>query len=115
MRLTSANIRWVLDRHGQVIPFWVVGTGGRCVMKTRFGRFVKCGLTVCIVALLAGCTESNSRPNPSPGVVASSSAPSKTASPTPSAEAVNLRGAERAVARFWRVIDRLSAEDRRNL
>jgi hypothetical protein len=65
---------------------------------------------MCVVALLAGCTESDSRPNPSPGAIASSSAPSKTASPTPSAEALNLRRAERAVARFWRVIDRLSAD-----
>ena len=80
------------------------------MLKTRFGRFVRCGVTVCVVALLAGCTESDSRPIPSPGAVASSSEPSKTASPTPSAEAVNLLGAERAVARFWRVIDRLSAD-----
>jgi hypothetical protein len=35
-------------------------------LKTRFGRFVKWGLTVCIAALLAGCTESDSRPNPAP-------------------------------------------------
>jgi hypothetical protein len=38
------------------------------------------------------------------------SRPSRTASPTPSADEQNLRQAERAVSRFWSVIDRLSAD-----
>jgi hypothetical protein len=52
--------------------------------------------------------------DPQPGIsvtpVASSPAPSRTASPTPSADEQNLREAEAAVLRFWRVIDRLSSD-----
>jgi hypothetical protein len=45
-----------------------------------------------------------------PTQVASPLVPSRTDSPSPSAKELNLRKAERAVVRFWRVIDRLSAD-----
>jgi hypothetical protein len=50
------------------------------------------------------------QPNPLPTQVASPVVPSRTASPSPSAEDLNLHKAELAVCRFWRVIDRLSAD-----
>jgi hypothetical protein len=116
MRLASANIRWGrLTATVKAIHFGWLRIGGRCVLKTRLGRFVKCALTVSIVACLVGCTESDSRPNPSPTPAASSPSPSSIAANSPSAEELNLRRAERAVARFWRVVDRLSADPESDL
>jgi hypothetical protein len=81
----------------------------RCVVQTGLGRFAVGVLTLSLIGL-ASCSE----PDPQPGIsvtpVPSSPAPSRTASPTPSADEQNLREAERAVSRFWRVIDRLSAD-----
>ena len=79
-------------------------------MQTRLTRFAACVLTGSIAAFLTGCTEPNSQPSVSPIPPISSPSPSRTVSPTPSAEELNLRRAERAVDRFWRVIDRLSAD-----
>jgi flagella basal body P-ring formation protein FlgA len=69
-----------------------------------------------IVAWLASCgaaPESSSSTSSTPA--ASSSSPGSTASPTPSAEELHLRKAEQAVVRFWRVIDRLSADPESDL
>ena len=79
-------------------------------MQTRLARFAACVLTGSIAAFLTGCTKPNSQPSVSPIPPISSPSPSRTVSPTPSAEELNLRRAERAVDRFWRVIDRLSAD-----
>jgi hypothetical protein len=79
-------------------------------VQTRLARFAACVLTGSIAAFLTGCTEPNSQSGVSPISPTSSPSPSRTGSPTPSAEELNLRRAERAVARFWRVIDRLSAD-----
>jgi hypothetical protein len=57
---------------------------------------------------LVGCADH--RPNSSPTSAASFPSPNPTSSPSPSAEDLNLRKAERAVFRFWRVIDRHSAD-----
>ena len=80
-------------------------------MRARTARFVFCALTVSVVAWLASC---GAAPEPAPSTsstpTAIPSSPSSTASPTPSAEELNLRKAERAVSRFWRLIDRLSAD-----
>jgi hypothetical protein len=82
---------------------------GRCVVQTGLGRIAECVLTLSLLGLV-----SCGGPDPQPGIsvspVASSPAPSRTASPTPSAHEQNLREAERAVSRFWSVIDRLSAD-----
>src|SRR5215218_5304046 len=87
---------------------------GRCVVQTGLCRFAECVLTLSLVGL-ASCSE----PDPQPGIsvtpVASSPAPSRTASLTPSADEQDLREAERAVSRFWSVIDRLSADPDSNL
>jgi hypothetical protein len=82
---------------------------GRCVVQTGLGRFAVCVLTLSFVSL-ASCSEPDPQPSISVTPVASSTAPSRTASPTPSADEQNLREAERAVSRFWSVIDRLSAD-----
>ena len=79
-------------------------------MQTRLGLFVECVLTAVVVVCLAGCSNPGPQQNPLPTSVASPVAPRGTASPIPSGEAVDLRNAERAVDRFWRVIDRLSAD-----
>jgi hypothetical protein len=83
---------------------------GRCVVQTGLGRFTECVLAWSLAAGLVSCSE----PDPQPGIsvtpVASSPAISRTPSPTPSADEQNLREAERAVFRFWRVIDHLSAD-----
>jgi hypothetical protein len=80
------------------------------VVRTGLGRFAECVLVLSLVAGLGSCSE----PDPQPGIsvtpVASSPAPSRTASPTPSADEQNLREAEAAISRFWRVIDRLSSD-----
>src|SRR5215218_3649707 len=81
----------------------------RCVVQTGLGRFAECVLTLSLVGL-ASCSEPDPQPSISVTPVASSAAPSKPASPTPSADEQNLREAERAVSRFWSVIDRLSAD-----
>ena len=83
---------------------------GRCVVQTGLGRFAECVLALSLVAGLVSCSEPDPQPSISVTPVASSPAPSRTASPTPSADEQNLREAERAVFRFWRVIDRLSAD-----
>ena len=79
-------------------------------MQTRLGSFVECVLTAVLVVCLASCSNPGPQPNPLPTQVASPVVPSRTASPSPSAEELKLRKAERAVYRFWRVIDRLSAD-----
>jgi hypothetical protein len=78
-------------------------------VQTGLGRFAECVLTLSLVGL-ASCSERDPQPGISVTRVASSPAPSRTASPTPSADELNLREAERAVSRFWSVIDRLSAD-----
>jgi hypothetical protein len=77
-------------------------------VQTRLGSVVKCVLTAVLVICFASCSNPGPQPNPLP--TPSPVVPSRAASPSPSAEDVNLRKAERAVARFWRVIDRLSAD-----
>jgi hypothetical protein len=77
-------------------------------VRTGLGRFAECVLALSLVAGLGSCSEADSQPGISVTPVASSPAPSRTASPTPSAGEQNLREAEAAVLRFWRVIDRLS-------
>ena len=79
-------------------------------MQTRLGSFVECVLTAVLVVCFASCSNPGPQPNPLPTQVASPVVPSKTASPSPSAEELKLRKAEGAVYRFWRVIDRLSAD-----
>ena len=85
-------------------------------MRTRLGRFLVCTLTLSIIACLASCgaaPESSSSTSSTP--TAPSSSPGSTASPSPSAEELHLRKAEHAVVRFWRVIDRLSADPESDL
>ena len=79
-------------------------------MWTGLGRFAECLLVLSLVAGLGSCSDPDSQPGISVTPVASAPAPSKTASPTPSAGEQNLREAEAAVFRFWRVIDRLSSD-----
>ena len=79
-------------------------------MQTRLGLFVECVLTAVVVLCLAGCSSPDPQPSPLPTPITSPVVPDRTASPGPSAEELNLRKAERAVHRFWRVIDRLSAD-----
>ena len=78
-------------------------------MRTGLGRFAECVLVLSLAGL-GGCSEADSQPGISVTPVASAPAPSRTASPTRSAEKQNLREAERAVFRFWSVIDGLSAD-----
>jgi hypothetical protein len=82
---------------------------GRCVVQTGLGRIAECVLTLSLLGLVS-CGGPDPQPSISVSPVASSPAPSITASPTPSAHEQNLREAERAVSRFWSVIDRLSAD-----
>ena len=77
-------------------------------MQTRLGSVVECVLTAVLVVCFASCGNRGPQPNPLP--TPSPVVPSRGASPSPSAEDVNLRKAEQAVVRFWRVIDRLSAD-----
>jgi hypothetical protein len=84
-------------------------------VQTRLGLFVECVLAALVVACLAGCSNPGPQPSPLPTPVASPVTPSRTASPSSSAEEPNLRKAERAVHRFWRVIDRVSADPDSNL
>jgi hypothetical protein len=77
-------------------------------VQTRLGSVVKCVLTAVLIICFASCSSPGPQPNPLP--TPSAVVPSRAASSSPSAEDVNLRKAERAVARFWRVIDRLSAD-----
>ena len=79
------------------------------MVQTRLGLFIECVLTAVVVVCLAGCSNPGHPPNPLPTPVGSP-VPSGTASASPSGEEVDLRKAERAVYRFWRVIDRLSAD-----
>jgi hypothetical protein len=82
---------------------------GRCVVQTGLGRIAGCVLTLSLLGLVS-CSEPDPQPGTPVSPVASSPTPSRTASPTPSAHEQNLREAERAVSRFWSVIDRLSAD-----
>jgi hypothetical protein len=82
---------------------------GRCVVQTGLGRIAGCVLTLSLLGLVS-CSEPDPQPGTPVSPVASSPTPSTTASPTPSAHEQNLREAERAVSRFWSVIDRLSAD-----
>jgi hypothetical protein len=83
---------------------------GRCVVQTGLGRIAECVLTLSLVGL-ASCSGPDPQPSISVTPVVSSPAPSRTAAPTPSADELKeLREAERAVSRFWGVIDRLSAD-----
>jgi hypothetical protein len=84
-------------------------------LQTRLGSSVECVLTAVLVVSFASCTTPGPQPSPLPTPVASPVAPSRTDSPSPSAEELSLRKAERAVHRFWRVIDRLSAEPNSDL
>jgi hypothetical protein len=79
-------------------------------VRTRPGRLVECVLTVTVVAWLASCGDREAQPSTPPAPTASYPSSSRTASPAPSTEELNLRKAELAVSRFWRVIDRLSAD-----
>ena len=79
-------------------------------MQTRLGSFVECVLTTALAVCFASCSNPGPPPNPLPTQVASPVVPSTTATPSPSAEELKLHEAEGAVVRFWRVIDRLSAD-----
>ena len=79
-------------------------------MQTRLGLSVECVLTAVLVVCVASCSNPGPQPTPLPTQVASPVAPGKTASHSPSAEEMKLHKAEGAVVRFWRVIDRLSAD-----
>jgi hypothetical protein len=84
-------------------------------VRNRLGRFVECVLAVSLVAWLASCSDPDLQPSRSPIPAASSPSPSRAVSPTPSADELHLRKAEQAVVRFWRVIDRLSADPESDL
>jgi hypothetical protein len=79
-------------------------------VQTRLGLLVKCVLTAALAVCFASCSNPDPQPSPLRTPVASPVVPSGTASPSPSSEELKLRKAERAVYRFWRVIDRLSAD-----
>jgi hypothetical protein len=79
-------------------------------VQTRLGSFVECVLTAVLVVCFASCSNPGRQPNPLPAQVSSPVVPSTTALPSPSAEQLKLHKAEGAVVRFWRVIDRLSAD-----
>jgi hypothetical protein len=79
-------------------------------VQTRLGLAVGCVFTAVLVVCLEGCSDPDPQPSHLPTPVASPVVPSGTASPSPSGEELKLRKAERAVYRFWRVIDRLSAD-----
>jgi hypothetical protein len=80
------------------------------VTRTRLGWFVECVLAAVFIVCFSSCSNPGPQPSPLPTPVASPVVPSRTATPSPSAEDLELRKAERAVVRFWRVIDRLSAD-----
>jgi hypothetical protein len=80
------------------------------VVQTRLGSVVECVLTAGLVLCFSSCSNPGPQPSSLPTPVASPVVPSRTATPSPSAEELKLRKAERAVVRFWRVIDRLSAD-----
>ena len=84
-------------------------------MKPWQGRLVGCVLTMSVAAGLTSCTEPEPQPIPSPTPTVSTPSPIRSTSPNPSAEELDLRGAEQAVSRFWRVIDRLSADPESDL
>jgi hypothetical protein len=84
-------------------------------VQTRLGLSVECVLTAVLVVCVASCSNPGPQPTPLPTPVASPVVPSTTASPSPSAEEVKLHKAEGAVVRFWRVIDRLSADPESDL
>jgi hypothetical protein len=81
----------------------------------RLGSVVECVLTAVLIVCFASCSNSGPQPSPLPTPVASPVVPSRTASPSPSAEELKLQKAEGAVSRFWRVIDRLSADPNSDL
>jgi hypothetical protein len=80
------------------------------VVKTRLGSVVECVLPAVLVISFASCNNPGAQPSPLPTPVTSPVVPSRAASPSPSAEELKLHKAEGAVYRFWRVIDRLSAD-----
>jgi hypothetical protein len=84
-------------------------------VQTRLGSFVECVLTAALAVCFASCSNPGPQPNPLPTQVASPLVSSRTASPSPSAEELKLHKAERAVYRFWSVIDRLSADPNSDL
>jgi hypothetical protein len=84
-------------------------------VQTRLGSSVECVLTAALAVCFASCSNPGPPTNPLPTQVASPVVPSTTATPSPSAEELNLREAEGAVVRFWRVIDRLSADPNSDL
>jgi hypothetical protein len=84
-------------------------------VRTRLGSVAECVLMAVLVVCFASCSSPDPQPNPLPTQVASPAVPSRTASPSPSAEEVKLQKAEGAVYRFWRVIDRLSADPNSDL
>jgi hypothetical protein len=79
-------------------------------VQTRLGSVVECVLTAALVVCLAGCSNPGPQPSPLQTQVASPAVPGRTAVPSPSAEELKLHRAQEAVVRFWRVIDRLSAD-----
>ena len=84
-------------------------------MRTRLVSVAECVLMAVLVVCFASCSSPDPQPNPLPTQVASPAVPSRTASPSPSAEEVKLQNAEGAVYRFWRVIDGLSADPNSDL
>jgi hypothetical protein len=84
-------------------------------VQTRLGSSIECVLTAVLVVCFASCGNPGPQPNPLPTPVASSVVPSRTSSSSPSAEDLKLHKAEGAVYRFWRVIDRLSADPNSDL
>jgi hypothetical protein len=84
-------------------------------VQTRLGSFVECVLTTAPAVCFASCSNPGPPPNPLPTQVASPVVPSTNATPSPSAEELKLHEAEGAVVRFWRVIDRLSADPNSDL
>jgi hypothetical protein len=84
-------------------------------VQTRLGSFVECVITAVLVVCFASCSDPGPQPNPLPTQVASPVVPIQTASPSASTEELKLHNAEGAVYRFWRVIDRLSADPNSDL
>ena len=84
-------------------------------MRTRLRRAVECVMAVSIVAWLASCGDPGSQPSLSTTPAASYPSLSTTITPTPSVEDLSLHRAEQAVVRFWRVVDRLSADPESDL
>jgi hypothetical protein len=84
-------------------------------VQTRLGSFVECVLTAVLAVCFASCSKPGPQPNTLPTQATSPVVPSRTTSPSPSAEELKLQKAEGAVYRFWRVIDRLSADPNSDL